>query len=118
MLPLLMLQCSIYGPAHLIRHPSKAPFREWLFSDKVPFLVPLDTQSGAHTIKDCRVWSKKKFTLISRDISQNILKYLKKLDFSFKRQHIAISKMVRHDFVSYLKPEKSLKQFSSIFKLL
>ena len=32
---------SDLGWSHLIRHPSKAPFKERLFSDKVPFLVPL-----------------------------------------------------------------------------
>ena len=34
----------------------------------------------------------------------------KKLTFGLKSRHIPISKMVRHDFLSYLRPEKSLKQ--------
>ena len=42
-------------------------------------------------------------------ISPKISQLSKKLTFSLNSRHIVISKMVRHDFLSYLRPEKSLK---------
>ena len=37
----LKTMTRLFGRSHLIRHPSKAPFKERLFSDKVPVMVPL-----------------------------------------------------------------------------
>ena len=43
-----IITLAVLGPSHLIKYiyPSKAPFKERLFLDKVPFLVRTLTQSG------------------------------------------------------------------------